>query len=226
MSDSRTGRIETDRPFSESKSSRRLFLLGSSRQSPPTTTLGLGSCSSSPLPAVAFDVKRIKRRGRRMQCRVAVGCGLPPPATGQSNDDEIRMVSSSACVSASPSSASGQGDGDPPPPLVTHANILGSSASLSGEWFGPNCGKAFAFGRIKDAAAVASVDAAGGQARHRSPPEIWCSWSWWSLSTAGPGCNANAGVQLKLRVKCQQLANAAGGLVCSLLDGSRFPDRK
>jgi hypothetical protein len=48
----------------------------------------------------------------------------------------------------------------------------------------------------------------------------------WSLSTPGPGCNANAGVQLKLRVKCQQLANAAGGLVCSLLDGSRFPDRK
>jgi hypothetical protein len=40
----------------------------------------------------------------------------------------------------------------------------------------------------------------------------------WSLSTPGPGCNANAGVQLKLRVKCQQVANAAGGLVCSLLD--------
>lgn len=118
MSDSRTGRIETDRPFSESKSSRRLFLLGSSRQSPPTT-LGLGSCSSSPLPAVAFDVKRIKRRGRRMQSRR--GLWAPSSCYWASNDDEIRMVSSSACVSASPSSASGsgQGDGDPPPPLVT-----------------------------------------------------------------------------------------------------------
>jgi hypothetical protein len=42
-------------------------------------------------------------------------------------------------------------------PSTCHANILGSSASLSGEWFGPNCGKAFAFGRIKDAAAVASM---------------------------------------------------------------------